>query len=266
MNKVWVVAAISFREVLRRKVIYLALFLALLVMFFTMSGLAFAELASESGELELRDQLYASMASQLFAIWSGCTGLLGIFLGATAVSTEVKSKSIVTVLARPIERPVWLLGKWIGIQSFLLLFLALGIVGGLLLVAILGIQFSPLLWIGIAEILVFTVYCSGSSLALGAMTPAVLAGSCAYFLTILPRLAESFLQHPNVLVRTVAMAAYYFSPAQSTTSYIQDSFDKELLDPNYGLYIQVLLENLLYTAALFVVSCAIFSRREIRLK
>ena len=44
-----------------------------------------------------------------------------------------------------------------------------------------------------------------------------------------------------------------------------ESFAKELLAPSYGLYAQVLVENVLYAAAVMVVACLVFARREIRL-
>ena len=55
------------------------------------------------------------------------------------------------------------------------------------------------------------------------------------------------------------------TPTQMPASLLGESFAKELLAPHYGLYAQVLVENVLYAVAVMVVACLVFARREIRL-
>jgi hypothetical protein len=96
--------------------------------------------------------------------------------------------------------------------------------------------------------------------------PALLAGGCALLFQIAPGMVKTFLQHPRWLIRLPAYAAYYLAPAKMPVNLIGDSLSKQLIRPEYGLYTQVLIENLLYAAAVFTVGCLIFTRRGTRLR
>ncbi len=47
---------------------------------------------------------------------------------------------------------------------------------------------------------------------------------------------------------------------------LQQGFSSDLLNPEYGLYLGVLAENLLYGLVLVALSCAIFTTREVRVR
>src|SRR5207248_2637220 len=102
----------------------------------------------------LRLLLQLDTAIGVLNMWSSGATLIGLFLGATAVSAEVKSKTIVTVLARPVGRAEYLLGKWLGIQLFVLLFVGVGAVAGCAAVHYFQVQPSGLFPLAIGELFV----------------------------------------------------------------------------------------------------------------
>ncbi len=61
----------------------------------------------------------------------------------------------------------------------------------------------------------------------------------------------------------LASAGYYLAPAQMPPSLFGRASPRSLA-PRYALYAQVLVENVLYAAAM-AVACLVFARREIRL-
>ena len=62
----------------------------------------------------------------------------------------------------------------------------------------------------------------------------------------------------------LASAGYYLAPAQMPPSLFGRASPRSLA-PRYALYAQVLVENVLYAAAVMVVACLVFARCEVRL-
>jgi hypothetical protein len=146
------------------------------------------------------------------------------------------------------------------------MFQVLGIAIGLGLAFGLDARFTPMLWFGLAGLLVHAVLLSGVSLGLSVVLPPVVAGVIAYLLPVLPGIAGLLLGNPSWFVRLPMLAIYYVSPAMMPVDLVGDSFSKELMEPQYGLYARVLVENLLYAIAVFALACAVFGRREVKLR
>jgi len=265
VDKVRVLAGNAFREVLHKRVVYVAIFLAVIGVLLTLSPLVFFRMAKQAGETKLAEQMGARLVVQVLDLWSFGATLIGLSVGATAVSAEVKSKTIVTVLARPVGRAEYLLGRWLGIQLFVLLFLGVGVVAACVAAGFFEVRPSGLFPLALGELFVDAVFFCALSVALGAIMPPVVAGVGAIFPRLMPSLARPFLADPRPWVSWLASTGYYLAPAQMPVNLLGTSFDKELLNPSYGLYTQVLVENLLYAAAVMVLGGLVFARREVRL-
>ncbi len=266
MRKVLLIATTTFRDILRRKVIYIAALLSVLATIFFLSSLTFVEMASEAGETEMEHGVKIQVVSFSFNMWRFIVELLGLFLGATAVSVEIRSRTIIPVLSRPVERWSFLLGKWFGIQAFLGVFLAIGITVGLLLVWHWDVEPSNLLFVAIIEMFVTGLYISGVSLGLSTLMNPVLAGGVTYFLTIVPYLVSDLFYHPLGVVRALASCGYYLSPATTPIDLIGGSLQQGPATPEYALYGAVLLENAGYSVAVFLFGAIVFTYRELRLR
>ena len=114
------IAALTLREATRRRVL-LAVG-ALTVLLLALSGWGFSRLAAnfESGGLtsgELR--LAASQVLNLVMFGFSLIAALGTaFLAGPTLSGETESGIALAVLARPIRRSAFLLGKWLGLVAF----------------------------------------------------------------------------------------------------------------------------------------------------
>ncbi|HKP04692.1 MAG TPA: ABC transporter permease subunit [Chthoniobacterales bacterium] len=266
MVKLRAIILTSFQETLHRRVLYLVLILSLIVIALLGSEMVYARMAEQAGET----QVVINMAKQSFVrileTWDSAAFFLALFLGATAIPSELKSKTIVTVLARPVARWTYLLGRWIGVLLFLWAFLLFGIVGALLWGSFFHLQYGSLFWLGLVDLFVHATFFSGVSVGLSVVLPPAAAGALTFLLTILPTLVKSTMGHPFWLYRVPSFFAYYLAPARMQVDLIEDSFKKEMVDPKYVLYGQVLLENLLYAGAVLLIACVIFKRRELRLR
>jgi ABC-type transport system involved in multi-copper enzyme maturation permease subunit len=256
----------SFQETLRRRVFYVVLLLALLIVAAVSSQMFFMRMAREAGETQIITNMGIQIMQMILGVWQFATLFLALFLGAIGVSSEISAKTIVHVMSRPVERWVYLLGRWCGILMFLWAFLFVGLASALLVSVWLSVPFAPTLWIALAEMYVSATVLSGLALAFSIIMPPVPAGIIAFLLSILPGMVQSALVDPRWWHRVPALIAYYLGPAQTPVNMVEESFSKQHLHTDYGLYLRILAENSLYVIAAFILASILFRRRELRVR
>jgi len=113
MDHVAALAAVTFREVLRRKVqVNLLFFGALLILgSFLVSELTLGEMHRILADLGLS-------AMQLIGT------LIAVFIGSTLVAGDVERRVLYPVLAKPVSRTQYLVGRYLGLAAALLVNLA----------------------------------------------------------------------------------------------------------------------------------------------
>jgi ABC-type transport system involved in multi-copper enzyme maturation permease subunit len=120
VRTVLTVAALTLREASRRRVL-LAIG-ALTAVLLTLSAWGFSRLASSSGERTLTSgeaRLTASIMLNLVMFGFSLIAALGTaFLAGPTLAGETESGIALAVLARPIRRTEFLLGKWFGLVVF----------------------------------------------------------------------------------------------------------------------------------------------------
>lgn len=132
MNAVLAVAALAFRESARNRVLH-ALLAAMLLAAFVSHVLAWV-----TGDDPIRrTKVIADLCLSALVLLGS---LAAIFLGTNLVYQEVERRTIYTVLARPVSRGSFVLGKYLGLVG--IVSLASAAMGALALVAI---------WLGAAE-------------------------------------------------------------------------------------------------------------------
>jgi ABC-type transport system involved in multi-copper enzyme maturation permease subunit len=121
LNRLLAVAANTFRETVRERVLYNLVFFALVM---TVAGLLLAQLSIRQEEKIIKDIGLAAM--ELFGT------LVAVFIGVGLVSKEIERRSIFPLLAKPLTRDELYLGKFVGLV-FTLLVNVLVMTGGLFL-------------------------------------------------------------------------------------------------------------------------------------
>lgn len=105
MKAVWIIAHNTFREIIRDRILYGLIIFALLLIGFSMV----------LGQLSFSEQMRISLDFGFAAIHISSV-ILSIFIGSTLVSKEIDKKTVMTLLARPITRFQFLLGKAFGLM------------------------------------------------------------------------------------------------------------------------------------------------------
>ena len=110
------VAALTLREASRRRVLFALA--ALTVVLLALSAWGFSRLAGESltsGEARLTASIMLNLVMFGFSL---IAALGTAFLAGPTLSGETESGIALAVLARPIRRSAFLLGKWLGLVAF----------------------------------------------------------------------------------------------------------------------------------------------------
>jgi ABC-type transport system involved in multi-copper enzyme maturation permease subunit len=118
LSRLVAVAANTFRETVRERVLYNLVFFAILM---TLSGLLLGPLSIRQDEKVLKDIGLAAM--DFFGT------LIAIFIGVGLVSKEIERRSLYPLLAKPLSRGEFFLGKFAGLVFTLLVNLAVMTMG-----------------------------------------------------------------------------------------------------------------------------------------
>jgi ABC-type transport system involved in multi-copper enzyme maturation permease subunit len=169
LTRTLAVARNTFRETIRERVLYNLLFFALLM---TVSGLLLGQLSIRQDEKIIKDIALAAM--DLFGT------AIAVFVGVGLVSKELERRSLYPVMAKPVSREEFLIGKFAGLAFTLLvnvavmaagLYLTLLLTGRhadlRLLAAVFPIFLSLVLTVSI--VLLFSTYTSTALAAFGSL-------------------------------------------------------------------------------------------------
>jgi ABC-type transport system involved in multi-copper enzyme maturation permease subunit len=175
LSRVVAVASNTFRETIRERVLYNLVFFAVLM---TLSGLLLGHLSIRQDEKIIKDLGLAAM--DVFGT------VIAVFIGVQLVSKEIERRSLFPLLAKPLAREEFLVGKVAGLAFTLLVNVAVmtaglyatlfftgrgldpallkavyGIYLGLLLVLSLALLFSTVTTSAVASVCTFSVVVAG---------------------------------------------------------------------------------------------------------
>jgi ABC-type transport system involved in multi-copper enzyme maturation permease subunit len=195
--------------------------------------------------------------------WSVLCIVFGILVGANALATEVTAKTIITTLARPVLRWELLFGKWIAIQLFAIVSLAIGLVLFKAAAAYFEVTFSSIVWMALAHALVATMLYSAIAIAFSTVISPAVSGAIAVLLAFLPGFVTFLLDDTGRFRHALGVALDYIVPPGYSNLYAYAVRAGTILD--YSAQSKALFENLGYGAVFFVLGCLVFTKREIRL-
>jgi ABC-type transport system involved in multi-copper enzyme maturation permease subunit len=132
LKRLLAVAANTYRETVRERVLYNLVFFALLM---TVSGLLMKQLSIRQDERIIKDIGLAAM--ELFGT------LIAVFIGVGLVSKEIERRSLYPLLAKPLARSEFILGKFAGLGFTLLVNVAVMTAGLYVTLAATHAAFDP---------------------------------------------------------------------------------------------------------------------------
>lgn len=195
------IAALTLREMGRRRVLWVLLGLSIVSVAFVGWGTErLVSLARAEGVDELRVRIGVSQVLILIAfMFSFILAMSAAFLAAPAIASDVESGTALALLARPLRRAELVVGRWVGLS---LVVGGYAVVSGLLAIGVVAFvsghvppdPWFAVVFLGSEAIVVLTL-----ALSLGTRLPAVAAGAVtvvvfglAWFSGVLAGVAVAF--------------------------------------------------------------------------
>lgn len=250
---VGVIAWNTFRENLRDKILYNLLFFALLLIGVSV---LLADLTIMEHHKMVTDMGLAAM--NLVGV------IIAIFVGIGLVSKEIERRTVYTIMARPISRAQFILGKYLGLAFTLLvnvvvmlavylatLWMYRAPVHGALLQAVELIFVELLLVTALA--LFFSTFSTSTLSAILTLALYVIG----HLTTDLKAIADK--SHSET-VKAVMTGLYYLCPNLEALNVKGQAAMGTAIEPSYQALAS--LYGLLYSALLITAACAVFQRRD----
>lgn len=177
MRHIFIIANNTFRELLRNRLLYTFVFFAVFILFLMVAV----------GQLSYTEQFRLTLSLGLACIHLSLIALT-VFVGGSLVYRELERLTILTLLARPLSRTEFLLGKYLGFLQLMLIF-----TGGFFLIFYLNMLLMGF-EAGFTDLLLVFI---GIFLEIAVMLAATLFFSsfCASFLTVVFSLCLFVMGH-----------------------------------------------------------------------
>lgn len=252
--RIWAIAANSFREVIRDRILYFIGFFALLM--------AFA--------LRLLPEIAVGTHQKIFLdLGLAAIGLLGVivavFVGTGLINKEIDKRTILVLIPKPLSRAEFILGKHLGLSGVLAVMLGVMLVIYLLMLLGMKVSFQPLplivsvFYLGLELILIAAV-----AIAFGVFTSSILATLMTFGVYLMGHISKDLIQlgiiskNPNILAITKNI--YLILPDLERLNFRNEAVYGLL--PSADVLIANALYSLVYTGLLLGISILIFSRRQ----
>lgn len=179
LSRIRAVAANTFRETIRERVLYNLLFFALLM---TLSGLLLGQLSIRQDEKIIKDLGLAAM--DVFGT------VIAIFVGVGLVSKEIERRSLFPLLAKPLGRGELLLGKAAGLALILLVNVAVMAAGLYLTLHLTRRAFDPSLLKAVYGIYLGLLLVLALALFFSTVTSSAVASVCTVAMVAAGRFSD----------------------------------------------------------------------------
>ncbi|CCI12376.1 Type IV pilus biogenesis protein PilI homolog [Microcystis aeruginosa PCC 9806] len=252
--RIFAIAANSFREVIRDRILYFIGFFALLM--------AFAWRLLPEIAVGTHDKIFLDLG--LAAI-----GLLGVivavFVGTGLINKEIDKKTILVLIPKPLSRAEFILGKHLGLSGVLAVMLGVMLVIYLLMLLGMKVSFQALplivsvFYLGLELILIAAV-----AIAFGVFTSSILATLMTFGVYLMGHISKDLIQlgiiSKNANILAITKNIYLILPDLERLNFRNEAVYGLL--PSADVLIANALYSLVYTGLLLGISILIFSRRQ----
>ena len=253
MGCVSVIAMKTFRESLRDKILYNLLFFALLLIG---ASVLLADLTIMEHRKIVTDMGLAAL--NLFGV------IIAIFVGIGLVSKEIERRTVYTIMARPISRTQFILGKYLGLAFTLLVNVGVMLFVYLATLWLYGAPIHPSLLQAVQLIFIELLLVTAIALLFSTFSSATLSAILTLALYVIGHLTADLKgiaeKSDNETVKAIMTSLYYICPNLEVLNIKGQAALGVPLASSYQLLVSAY--GLAYTAVLLTMACLIFQRRD----
>ena len=277
ITRILLIARNAFRAIMSRRALYIWAAAILLMFMRAVPALFFG------GDWSRMLFVRAAAVAGGLETWALLCLAAAILLGAGAAAGEITSKTVVTMLARPVERWEILAGKWLGVLAFVGLSLAIGVALATGLAAYLGVDVDErILVAAVAQTMIACALFSGVAVVLGSAGSMALAIAVTLLLAYLPLAVVELKRAPENYARTrlAGRVLDYVAPPgyddlyqgvtwapfpRSTNPRARMPPDRPRAVVSYREQGKLLGANVAYAGVYFLLGCWVWTRRDVSL-
>lgn len=254
--KIWAVVANTFREAIRDKVLYNLVFFALLVMGFSVV----------IGKMTLGERVKIIVDLSLAAM-SVFGLLIAIFVGIGLVHKEIQRRTVYTILAKPISRRGFVVGKYLGLMLVILLNVAVMTAGLLALIAV--FSDAGMNWgvpVAVLLILVELMIVTAVAVLFSTFSTPTLSAMFTLGVWVIGRFSSDLVlfvrKSPDPALRALVTAVHFVLPNLEKFDVKAQVVYRMPIEPAYVA--GAVLYGLVYIALLIGLATVIFERRDFK--
>lgn len=183
--RVWAIARNTLTGFLRSKILIVFALVFGCILLLTLASASSVRSMRAGGNVQQFRAMTLMMLAAALNLVSGFGSLLAAWAAADALGGELKSGTVLAVLARPIRRWEFLLGKFLGVELLLGIYVVCASVFTFILTWSVGEQIYSVPWVMLVYPLVrYTIY-SAIGLLLATFLPAAVAIGGTFFIFVL---------------------------------------------------------------------------------
>jgi ABC-type transport system involved in multi-copper enzyme maturation permease subunit len=272
MTGILIVAGNTLRAIFDRRALYI--WGAAIVLMLLRSAPALLA----DGDETVREVLRAQAVSGSLETWSVLCIAAAIFIGGSAIAAEIVSKTLITVIARPVPRWQVLAGKWIGVVVFCLLSMAIGLALALGAAAYAGVSLNVrALAFALAQTASAIALYGALAVGLSAVSSSIMAASLTILVVFAPALASVFEADSSPAFHRLGIVLNVGTPGGYASRYsaavrlperalARSAFLRSTQAPIDGHAERSrLIENATHTLFYLLAGCVAFARRDVKL-
>ncbi len=277
---VWTIATLTLREALRKKVVYIFLFVAILMIILSQAFAFFADPSGMGGQKAGDMGVANASRVELIVIKSMAFGVIvlagavmSIFLGTDLIPSDIDRKTIYTLLSKPVRRGAYLAGKQLGLSLTLGVNIGLMGLAFLVLLFLKTFRFPIEILVGVLLIWVQFIMLGSVALFFSVFVSRNINAALTFFIFVVGSLSDFLQEIVNssarsgnhalaILLRVVKWIIPNFADFNATNPLIHS---EQLAQTNFYQYVfaKVIPLGILYSLMLLIVAFVIFDRREL---
>jgi ABC-type transport system involved in multi-copper enzyme maturation permease subunit len=256
LQRILSIAANTFREAIRDRVLYNLIIFVLLI---TASAVLLSELTAGQ---EIRTIINLGLSAMLLF-----GAFIAIFVGVSLVSKEIEKRTVYSIFSKPIKRSEFIIGKYLGLCLTLLvniLIMGAGVTLALLYAG--GKQFALNIWAAIVLIFLELTILTAVAILFSSFSSPALSALLTFLIFIIGHFSASLRDLAQNLdsqsARIFFEFLYYFLPNLSNYSFITNAAYGDL--PSVRMLAGTFLYTIIYATVLLYISVFIFNRRNFK--
>ena len=256
LYRVGVIARNVFLEVIRDRILYLIALFALLMVAATVLLPEVSAGAQDKITLDL-----GLAAIHLLSV------IIAVFVGTGLVNKEIEKRTVLVLIAKPVSRAEFIVGKHLGLSAVLLVLIA---ALGVIFLAVLALNRIPFPVVSVVLALGFTaleaILITAVAILFGVFTSSLLATLLTFATYLMGHLTQDLVAFGNLsdnpAIQRVTNALYLILPDLERLNLRNEAIYGITLLPSGTELLLHLLYGLLYTALLLTIASVIFARRQ----